>query len=346
MTTGKRSVVLVLSGGNALGAYQAGGYQALHDRNVRPDWVIGASTGAINGAIICGNPEEERLARLAEYWGLGAVPSGPVRAPWWNDIGEDLRRSVAVSTTMMIGQPNVFAPRPQPSTFWEPIGGVGGPSLYDTGPLGASLDRLADFDRLNTGIPRYSATAVDLETGEVVTFDTSKHAVGAEHVRASGALLPAFPPVEVDGRLLGDGGLAANLPIDTLLAEPPEGTTLCIALDLLPLRARRPRTLGEAASRMQDLMFASQSRRSLAAWQALYDQRPKDVTTAITLLHLSYDRQDAEVAGKAFDFSPKSVRERWDAGYRDVTAALASVDDGSIAIGQPGLLVWRPSTDR
>ncbi len=310
MTAGKYSVVLVLSGGNALGAYQAGGYQALHEREIRLDWVIGTSTGAVNGAIICGSPEPDRLARLADYWGLGAVPSGSASSPWWTDMGEEFRRTVAASTTLLIGQPNIFAPRPQPPMFWEPFAGSDQSSIYSTAPLGASLARLADFERLNAGVPRYSATAVDLETGEVVNFDTAKHAIGAEHVRASSALLPAFPPVEVDGRLLGDGGLATNFPIDVLLAEPPAGATLCIGLDLLPLQAHRPRTLGEAASRMQDLMFASQSRRSVAAWQALYDQRGQDATmSAVTLLHLSYDRQEAEVAGKGFRlFAPVGPR--------------------------------------
>ena len=61
-------VVLVLQGGGALGSYQAGVYQALHEAGIEPDWVIGTSIGAINGSLIAGNAPENRLARLKEFW--------------------------------------------------------------------------------------------------------------------------------------------------------------------------------------------------------------------------------------------------------------------------------------
>lgn len=346
MNISDQSVVLVLSGGNALGAYHAGGYQALHDRGIRPNWVIGTSTGAINGAIICGNADEDRLARLADYWGLASPPVPGVTPPWWSGAGEDMRRTAAASAYLMFGQPTTFAPRLPAGAFWS-SSDTDNTSFYDTAPLAATLERLVDFERLNSSATHYTATAVDLETGAVVTFDTASRAVSTQHVLASGALLPAFPPVEVGGRLMGDGGLAANLPVDVLLAEPSAGPTLCIALDLLPLGARRPRTLGEAASRMQDLMFASQSRRAIAAWQALYDARDASPSaTAVTLLHLSYDRQEAEVAGKAFDYSPQSVIARWAEGYANVAQGLDRIEDGTIALGRPGLQVWRPPVER
>ena len=332
-------VVLVLSGGNALGAYQAGCYQALHDRGIRPAWVIGASTGAVNGAIICGSPEGERLERLARYWRVGTALPGSGTEPWWGGLGEELRRSTAVLTTLALGQHHVFAPRLLGSS-WDPFSRNGQSSLYDTHPLAAGLEQMVDFERLNSDAPRYTATAVDLESGELIAFDTKRQVVGAEHIRASSALLPAFPPVEVDGRLLADGGFAANLPLDPVLADPPEGPLLCIAIDLLPLRASRPRTIGEAASRAQDLIFASQSHRTIAAWQAIYAARATEA--AVTLLHLSYDRQEAEVAGKAFDYSPTSARARWDAGHIDLTHALDRLEDAALDLGQPGLTVWRP----
>jgi NTE family protein len=334
LATRPYKVALVLGGGNALGAYQAGGYQALHERGVAVDRVDGASTGAINGAIICGSAEDQRVTRLADYWGLGNTPGGPSPAPWWGPMGEDFRRSVAAMTTIAFGQPQIFAPRPPAFQHGNDA------SLYDTVPLGATLARLVDFERLNAGAPRFTATAVDLENGEIVTFDTAARTVAAEHIRGSSALLPAFPPVEVEGRLLGDGGLAMNLPLDPLLAEPGETPVLCLALDLLPLRQPRPRTLGEAAGRMQDLMFACQSARTIVGWQALYAAR--NSPASVTLLHLSYDRQEAEVAGKSFDFSPRSVRARWEAGHADVGAALDRIDAGQIETGRPGLHVWPP----
>ena len=333
------AVVLVLSGGNALGAYQAGGYEALADRGVRPGWVVGASTGAINGALICGNRHGDRVARLRDYW---APAAGQAPLAGW-DAFEDARRSAAATMTLATGQPKVFAPRLPVS--WLPGASPAEPGLYDTRPLEATLARLVDFDRLNAGSPRFTASAVDLESGEPVAFDTATTRVEAQHIRASSALLPAFPPVEIDGRLLGDGGLTANLPIDVVLAERHARPTLCLALDLLPLAAPRPATLGEAASRMQDLMFASQSRLALAGWERCYAAAPDADAAPLVVLHVAYGRQDAEVAGKAFDFSPPSARQRWDAGYADVAAALEHFASGGIAT-RPGLTVWRAPAQR
>src|SRR3974390_1010644 len=62
-------VVLVLQGGGALGAYQAGVYQALAEAGIEPDWVIGTSIGAINGTLIAANKPTQRLSRLQEFWG-------------------------------------------------------------------------------------------------------------------------------------------------------------------------------------------------------------------------------------------------------------------------------------
>src|SRR5689334_24443570 len=61
-------VVLVLQGGGALGAYQVGVYQALHEAGIEPDWVIGTSIGAINAALLCGNRPEHRIERLNAFW--------------------------------------------------------------------------------------------------------------------------------------------------------------------------------------------------------------------------------------------------------------------------------------
>lgn len=333
------SVVLVLSGGSALGAYQAGGYQALHERGLRPEWVVGASTGAINGALICGNPDDTRVARLAEFWSPAAPSS--VEPAWWSAPGEDMRRSLAAAGTLAVGQPRIFVPHPPGG--WPASGGDSArASLFDTAPLAATLARLTDLDR--PGAPRLTVTAVDLESGEPAVFDTRHARIGTDHIRASSALLPSFSPVEIDGRVYGDGGLAANLPLDPVLAATPDRATLVIALDLLPLGAPRPRSIGEATSRAQDLMFASQSRRSIAAWQTLYEARGSDAPP-VTLLHIDYRRQEAEVAGKAFDFSPQTVRARWDAGYADVAGALGRLADGRLALGTHGLTVWRPPAD-
>jgi NTE family protein len=338
----------VLSGGNALGAYQAGAYQALQEHGIEPDWVAAASAGAINGAIICGNPPDRRLMQLEEFW-RPASADAEKPAGFWSSMAEEARRTAAANLTLVTGWPGAFSPRRLFGPFWEPYGNSEPSSLYDTTPLSTTLNRLIDFDLLNRGQPRFSATAVDLESGADVVFDTERDTITSEHLRASSALLPAFPPVEVEGRLLADAGMSVNLPLDVVLSQPPAGRLLCIALDLLPLQGPRPTTLGDAVCRMQDLMFATQSRRAAAAWQAIFDERVAGRAAgsgaelpSITVLQLAYADQGDEVSGKAFDFSPASARARWAAGYRDLSSALAQLDGGAIETGRPGLTVYKP----
>ena len=322
-------VALALSGGNALGAYHAGAYEALHDGAVEPGRIAGASAGAIAGAMIAGNPRDRRLTALRAFW-------QPSASPPLFPAADTLRRTAAVTAALAGGRPGLFTPRAlTPSSE--------APSLYDTAPLARTLAQWIDLDLLNAGTPRFTATAVDLQNGEDVAFDTADGPLSITHLRASSALPPAFPPQWIDGRLIADAGISANLPLDAILAEPSARPLLCLSIDLLPLRRPPPATVSEAAERMQDLVFATQSRRALGAWQALYDERTAHGDTAsVTVLHISYADQDAEVVGKAFDFSPESIRERWLAGQRDLGRALADIDAGHVAIGAPGLSVYEP----
>ena len=345
-------VALALSGGNALGAYQAGAYDALHERAIEPGHVAGASAGAINGALICGNHRDQRLAALRTLWKPASTRPGTrpgetrptLHGPW--ALGEEMRRSAAAIATLTTGQAEIFLPRQLYGPWWNPLGNDERPSLFDTSVLRGTLGKLLDFGLLNAGQPRYAATAVDLESGEDVVFDTAFRTLSADHIRASAALIPAFSPVEIDGRLMGDAGMSANLPMDTILAELPNRPLLCIALDLLPLNSGAPRTLGEAAGRAQDLLFATQSRRSIAAWQAIFDERRHNGSTAsATLLHLSYQDQDLEVAGKAFDFSAITAGQRWRAGYADMIGALDQIAAEDILSAAPGLTVYTQRAD-
>jgi len=336
------SLAVVLSGGNALGAYQAGAYQALHERQMEPDWVTGASAGAINGAVICGNSPERRVKRLADLWHVdparAASPSG-----FWH-VGNDARRTGVAALTLARGQPDWFVPRALYGPLWNPFANPEPSSLYDASPLEARMVELVDFDLLNAGAPRYQATAVDVETGGDIVFDNTRHTFTPRHLRACGALLPAFSPVEVEARLVGDAGVSANLPIDSLLAERFDRPLLCIAFDLLPLAAPAPLTLGDTAARVQDLLFACQSRRAIAAWQAIYAERARiGEAASVTLLHVSYTDQAREVSGKAFDFSRLSAEARWQAGYADAVRALNGLD--GLPLGRPGLTVHRLSKD-
>lgn len=338
------SLALVLAGGAALGAYQGGVYEVLHGAGMLPDWVSGGSAGAVNGALIVGCPPAERVARLRGYWRPGvtqAADGGPI---------DDWRRSMAVLTSIVTGRVDLFGPRNLMIPAW-PFGNTEPPSLFDTTPLDAALAEIVDWDMLNSGHPRFTATTVDVDTGEDVIFDSTRMQLTPQHVRASGAMLPAFPPVEIEGRLFGDAGISANLPLDTVLEESDGGRRLVIAVDLLPPMAPRPRTLTEVASRLQDLNFAMQSRRAIAGWQRLFAERLRGPDAgnvgAVTLIHLIYADQQREVVGKAFDFSPATIRDRWDRGARDAAEMLASLADGRIVIAEkPGLHVHQIALTR
>lgn len=326
----EHEVVLVLAGGNALGAYQAGVYQALHEGGVWPDRIVGASIGAYNGAIIAGNAPDQRLARLAEFWRPGAAGT---EQGWMGSLPDTWRRSWDAIGTLLAGRPGMFAPLGSNAFAPTP------PAMYDTRPMAALLAQLIDLDGLNGGAVHYTATAVDLETGEEVTFDNRNCRIGIDHIRASGALPPSFPPIAIGDRMFVDGGMAENLPLDPVLSTPPERPTLCIAVDLLPARGQRPDTLGMMAERAQDLTFAIQSRRTIARWQEHYAIAPHDRRQPVTLACLTYAGQQPEVVGKAMDFSPASVRFRWDAGYRDGCELLAMLNSGAIMVGGKGLRV-------
>jgi NTE family protein len=327
-------IVLVLAGGNALGAYQAGVYQALHEAGIEPDRIVGTSAGAINGAIIASNTPEQRLPRLADLWRPATSPEGGVLDPW-AFVPDTWRRTTEAIGTLIGGRPGMFAPLGS-----SLLGGSSDiPAIYDTGPLGATIKMLVDFDGLNNGAMPFATTAVDLESGEDAVFDTRSCTIDADHLRASAAMPPSFPAVEIDGRLYVDGGLSANLPLDAALSAPPDAPTLCIAVDLLPMAGARPRTLGEVTARTQDLIFSSQARRAIIRWQDHYAHSTAHRAHPVTLVRLAYADQQREVAGKAMDFSPASVRHRWDAGYRDAVDLAGRLASGAITVQGEGLTV-------
>src|SRR3981189_388735 len=217
--------VLVLQGGGALGSYQAGAYQALCHHDFEPEWVAGISIGAINAAIIAGNPRETRVERLKEFWEMVSAP-----VPW-NPIGSGERgRSLFNETSAPLiatfGVPGFFIPRFPPAPLW-PQGSPQSQSYYDTAPLRETLERLVDFDRINDLKTRLSVGAVSVTTGNFKYFDNFEFKklgkkIGSEHIMASGALPPGFPSIVIDGEHFWDGGIATNTPLDYVLSE--EGT--------------------------------------------------------------------------------------------------------------------------
>jgi len=314
--------VLVLGGGNALGAYLAGAYEQLHEQAVRPNWIIGASIGAITGAILAGNAPEHRIEKLARFWEEATLPTS--RMPAFQGVkSRQIYNGLNTALAAMFGRPSIF--RHRYPGLWSALPWIPNDiALYDTAPLRATLERHVDFDRLNNGQVRFSLVCVDLETGDEVIFDTARDRIGPEHIMASAAITPAFPAVEIDGRLLCDPGYTNNLPIDHVFKEPLQRDLTCIAVDLFSLRNYRPASLDAVLERTQDMIFCSTTRRSVDAVQREFELLTKlePKGSSVKLVHLAYQAARHELASKSLDFSPSSIRDRWAAGRRDMASGL------------------------
>ncbi|MFH5923571.1 patatin-like phospholipase family protein [Roseomonas xinghualingensis] len=359
-------MAMVLSGGVALGAYEAGAYQALEEAGgLRPDWLLGSSAGAINAAIIAGNPPERRVERLRHFWAsIGNDPS-PWTSFWFGSPPETgaWRRAyneAAAMQTLLLGRPGLFQPRLMPGR----LSGAA-PALYDLEPLRRRLPECLDFDLLNhPDAPRICVVATDVVSGERVVFDTARGArITPEHLVASCALLPLFAPLEIEGRLLCDGGLASNAPLDLLLAEPAGGPLLCCVVELFAQQGSRPRSLAASAARAGDLAFGNQTRRLLEACAREYRLRalvgrlaaelPPDRRESpeiapllaeaepreLTFLLLGYRAGlDEAGPGKVFDFSHVTLAERWQAGAEAMRKGLRQLEaKDEAAMLAPGL---------
>ena len=226
---------MLLQGGGALGAYQAGVYEALAEHGIEPTWIAGISIGAINSAIIAGNPAGERVAKLREFW--ESVTTGSAIWGGWlphTPLAVSLRAAVnqlSAGEVLARGVPGFFSPRLLPPPL-QPSGTPGATSWYDTGTLRKTLEHLVDFDRINRREMRLSIGAVNVRTGNFAYFDNASDRIGPEHVMASGALPPGFPAVEIDGEHYWDGGMVSNTPLDWVLSAPSELDTLVFQVDL------------------------------------------------------------------------------------------------------------------
>jgi NTE family protein len=360
---------MVLSGGVALGAFEAGVYEALEEADgPLPDWVLGSSAGAVNAAIIAGNPPGRRVESLRKFWGKAADDPTPWTSFWLGPPPEAgaWRRAynrAAAMQSLLLGRPGLFRPR----LMGGELSGAS-PALYDLEPMRRHLAECLDFDRLNhAGALRLTVVATDVTSGERVAFDTARGArIGPEHLMASCALLPLFAPVEVEGRLLGDGGLSANAPLDLLIEEPVAGPVLCVLVELFTRHGSRPRSVAASVARAGDLAFGNQTRRILegcarefrlralvARLAAALPKDEKDARTAslrveageaareLTLLLLGYrGGLDEAGPGKVFDFSRTTLAERWRAGAEAMREGLRRLGSGSGAEElAPGLLL-------
>jgi NTE family protein len=337
-------VALVLQGGGALGAYQAGVYQAMHEARLEPDWVSGVSIGAINSAIIAGNPPNRRLRQLSAFWEQITdrkiwpfTPDG--------DVFRKARNATSCWVTMMQGQPGFFAPR-FPNPWLSLPGAQNAISYYDNLPLRDTLIDLVDFSLINERSIRFSVGAVNVLTGNFVYFDNATEEIGPEHVMASGALPPALPMVKIGTDHYWDGGIVSNTPLQHLLDQDDSLNTLVFQVDLFSARGVLPRDIQDVMARHKDIMYSSRTRyntdvfRRIHNWKAtLYQalsRMPEEKLTDqdrqlkselsqlpdITILQIIYQQKAYEGHAKDYEFSGTSMREHWQSGYEDTKRTL------------------------
>jgi NTE family protein len=352
MPTGKKTlpshcaeVGLVLQGGGALGAYQAGVYATLAERGYEPDWISGVSIGAINGALIAGNPPERRAERLRQFWEL--VTDGISVKPLLDgDMARGVFNEWSALASIASGVRGFFVPR-VPSAWLQPWGTEGALSFYDTAPLRETLEQLVDFDLLNAGHPRLSVGAANIRKGNSVYFDTREQRIGPEHIMASAALPPGFPPVQIDGEYYWDGGVVTNTPLQYLLDVQRDASMLVFQVDLFSARGQMPHNLLGVYERQKDILYSSRTRLNTdmarteqelrRALERLLEKLPAqleddaDVRTIrrqcvhsmfMSVVHLIYREKNYETQTKDYEFSRVSMEEHWQAGINDTRRTL------------------------
>ena len=345
--------VLVLQGGGALGSYQAGAYQALCRHDFEPEWIAGISIGAINAAIIAGNPRETRVERLKEFWEMVSSPVSwsPVTK---GDRARSLFNETSAALIATFGVPGFFTPRLPPAPLWPP-GSPQSQSYYDTAPLKKTLERLVDFDRVNDCNIRLSIGAVGVTSGNFKYFDNFEFKkrgkkIGPEHIMASGALPPGFPSIVIEGEHYWDGGIASNTPLDFVLDEGVNRDLLIFQVDLFSARGPLPVSLLEAAEREKDIRFSSRTRMNTDKNRQIHNARMavRDLIgklpdylkndpsvellrkasreNTVTVVHLIYRSKNYESSSKDYDFSRVGMVEHWGAGERDVYLSMRHKD--------------------
>lgn len=354
-------VALVLQGGGALGSYQCGVYEAMHAAGLRPDWVAGTSIGAINAAIIAGNPPQQRVERLRAFWeticqpmGIGVPIAAAVRAllaamptasalhAWANSLG--------AMGALALGQQGFFQPRP----IWPFLladGSAQATSFYDTTPLRSTLESFVDFDRINApGGVRLSVGTTSVTSGNLRYFDSEQERITPDHIMASGALPPAFAAIEIDGDHYWDGGLASNTPLDYVLSAQPRLDSLVLQVDLWSARGRLPRTMGDVFDREKDIQYSSRTRLGTDTHAQLHRLRhalhqllqvvpaaalapqerralaPWVCDRVFNIVHLIYEAKPYEEEFKDYAFGLGTMREHWAVGHGDMQRTLAHPD--------------------
>jgi NTE family protein len=330
-------VVLVLQGGGALGAYQVGVYEAMHEAGIEPDWVIGTSIGAINASLIAGNEPADRLERLDTFWAQMQAHAPSVPAFDWLGLGN----WAANAATVMRGIPDFFTPSLHAWRGQNAALGVEAASYYSTAPLRGTLGQLVDWDYLCDCRTRMTVGAVNAVSGHMRYFDTRNERLGVDHVMASGALPPAFGAIRLDGEPYWDGGIYSNTPIEAVLDDKPRRDSVIFAVNVWHQTAPEPVSIREVMNRLKDIQYASRADSHIARQKQIHKlrhvirelhgripARQRDdpairelaswgCGSTMHVLHLLAPRVDGEDHTKDIDFTPAGVRARRQAGYAD-----------------------------
>src|SRR5262244_2408108 len=335
-------VVLVLQGGGALGAYQVGVYQALHEAGVEPDWIVGTSIGAINASIIAGNKPRDRLTKLDEFWKRMERPNAWPFVPAWTGLSD----AWSYWSTLVSGIPGFF--KPNLPAFWGahiPLG-VDRAGFYSTMSLRETLAELVDFSIVNRGSPRLTVGAANVRTSMMHYFDSRQSEITTEQIMASGALPPAFPAVRIDGEFYWDGGILSNTPTEAIFDDYPRRNALVFAVHMWHPKGPEPETIWDVLHRHKDIQYSSRVANHIARQQQVHRLRhviselakhvPGGVRNSeavrqladygcVTRMHvvrLLAPRHDKDNHTKDVDFTPAGIRRRWEAGYADTRRAL------------------------
>jgi NTE family protein len=335
-------VVLVLQGGGALGSYQAGVYQALHEAGIEPDWIIGTSIGAINASLIAGNAPGQRLAHLKEFW--KRMEQNPV----WNlrTAFPGFNEKLTYWSTVTNGIPGFFRPNPLAHAGDSYPLGADHAGFYSTAPLERTLLELVDFSLVNSCSPRLTVGAAHVRSSQMRYFDSRDGELTVKHVMASGALPPAFPAVRIDGELYWDGGILSNTPTEAVFDDNPRRNSLIFAVHLWNPIGAEPTTMAEVLNRHKDVQYSSRIASQIARQQQAHrlrhvinqlavrlsesERRDPAVRELISygcptrmhVVRLLAPQLDRETHTKDIDFSPSGIMRRWDAGYAHTRSVL------------------------
>src|SRR3974390_291299 len=359
-----RQVVLVFQGGGALGAYQADVYQALHQAKIEPDWIIGTSIGAINASLIAGNEREDRLHRLDEFWRRMR------RKEFWGlSTWPGLSDTTAYWSTLLGGIPGFFEPNPLAFLGAHYPLGKDKAGFYSTAPLEKTLTDLVDFALVKRCMPRLTVGAAHVRSSQMRYFDSRETAISARHVMASGALPPAFPAVRIDGELYWDGGILSNTPPETIFDDNPRRNSLIFAVHLWNPMGDEPRTIWEVLNRHKDIQYSSRVASHIARQRQLHHMRriirdltsllPEDVRrtqqaqalaaygchTTMHVVRLLAPQLKNENHTKDVDFTPSSIRMRWEAGYTKTMRALEQAPWEGEFDSQEGVILHEPRSE-